>query len=155
MVMYTPEQEEDIVLEGDEEEEIELEQTLPELPPDLRHIMLTDFPPNNPKSSGFASTLVDLMTKADNFNLVRLFEAFPVYGVAYMLWDEGLVEYTADRRNINFRAEHADKASILDIQDWHEKCRTLMSVLNYSRVTHNGHVINDRKLAEANEFGSY
>jgi len=128
---------------------------LPELPPDIRTVLLTDFPPRNPRSSGFASTLVDLMTKADKYNLARLFEAFPVYGVAFMMWDAGLIDYAPDRSTVNFKEEHADKASILDIPDWLEKCHILQSMINYSRTLHNGHTIDERDLTRVSHFGSY
>jgi hypothetical protein len=143
---------EEIELEGDPELE---SPDLPELPPDLRAVLLRDFPPGNKSSSGFASGLINLMTAADPYNLARLFEVFPVYGVAFMLWDEGLIEYSPDRRNVTFKADQADKASILDMPDWHDKCATFQSVLNYSRTTDNGRVLTDRDLGKATHFGSY
>lgn len=144
------------VEEHELEDDPELETPdLPELPADLRVVLLTDFPPGNKKSSGFASTLVDLMTKADNFNLARLFETFPVYGVAFMMWDAGLIDYAPDRSTVNFKEEHADKFSILDMPSWKDKCSTMQSVINYSRTLHNKTTITERDLARITHFGSY
>lgn len=150
--MMSTEQVEEHELEDDPELETS---DLPELPPDLRAILLTDFPPGNKRSSGFASALVDLMTKADKYNLARLFAAFPVYGVAYMMWDEGLIEYTPTRDNVNFKEEHADKFSILDMPSWTDKCSTMQSVINYSRTLHNNTTLTERDLARITQFGAY
>lgn len=138
------------------ESDPELEQpSVPELPPDLRNILLNNFPPTPKTASSFAGSLVDLMTKADNFNLGRLFEAFPVFGVAFMMWDMSLVEFSGDRRTVAWKEEHADKASILEIPRWIERCRTLQSVINYQRTMQNGQVLNSLDLAKAVSFGSY
>ena len=138
------------------ENEPELEQpSVPELPRDLKSCLLNNFPPGNKLASGFSDSLVNLMIQADNFNLARLFEAFPVFGVAFMMWDEGLLEFSGDRRTVNWREEHADKASIMDIPLWLERCRTLQSVINYPRTMHNGQTLNSMDLAKAVPFGSY
>lgn len=150
--MDIDEQVEEHELEGDPE----LEQSiLPELPPDIASIMLLNFPPGNNKASGFAASLVDLMTKADNYNLARLFEAFPVFGVAFMLWDGGLIEYSPDRSTVTWKEEHADKASIMSIPSWRERCRILQSTINYSRTLNNGQTITLQDLSRAVEFGAY
>lgn len=138
------------------ENDPELEQpNVPELPPDIRNVLLNNFPPTPKTASGFAGGLVDLMTKADNFNLARLFEAFPVFGVAFMMWDTGLVEFSGDRRTVNWKEEHADKASIMDMPRWLDRCRTLQSVLDYPRTMQNDQTINSMDLAKAVPFGSY
>lgn len=153
--MMTTDQPE-VEMDGDPE----LEQPdVPQLPPDLRHFLLNNFPPGNKHASGFSGGLVDLMVKADSYNLARLFDAFPVIGVAFMMWDEGLIEYAADRTTVNWREQHVDKASILDIQRWSERCRTLQNVLNYSR-TINPHTQQqltqgDISHGTATEFGAY
>jgi hypothetical protein len=138
------------------EEAPELEDTgLPELPPELSHIMLTAFPPGNQLASGFTATLVDLMTKADNYNLARLFEAFPVFGVAFMCWDEKLVEVSPDRSRVTWTAQFANLASINEMPSWLERCRTLQNAINYSRTQHNGRVLDARDLAKATPYGAY
>jgi hypothetical protein len=63
------------------------------LPQALAHILTMAFPPGNTRAGGFQSKLVDLMTKADADNLVRLMAAFPGEGLAFLLWDAGLVEF--------------------------------------------------------------
>lgn len=141
-------------LEGDEQPELEMPD-LPELPPDLRRALLDSFPPGNNKSSGFASSLVDLMTKADKYNLARLFEMFPVYGVAFMLWEEGMIEYSPDRRTVTIKEQHADAMSVFGISDWGERCRVLQNVISYSGTTHNGQILTRYDLAHALDFGAY
>jgi hypothetical protein len=147
--------EEEIVLEGDEPEP-EMEETgLPELPPELSHIILTAFPPGNKLASGFTASLVDLMTKADNYNLARLFEVFPVFGVAYMCWDERLIEVSPNRDRVTWTEQFANLASIMDIPSWLERCRILQSTINYSRTQHMGETISARDLAKATPYGAY
>lgn len=146
----------DEVIELDGDEPIELEETgLPELPPELSHIMLTAFPPGNKLASGFTSGLVDLMTKADNYNLARLFEAFPVFGVAFMLWDEKLVDVGPNRDRVTWTEQYANLSSIMDIPNWAERCRTLQSVINYSRTQHMGETITSRDLSKSTPYGAY
>lgn len=109
---------------------------VPQLPPDLIINLTTLFPPSDKQSqrSSFAGDLVNLMARADEFNLARLFEAFPVFGVAYMLWDQGLIEYAPDLSTVFWKEEHVDKASIMEIQSWSDRCRTLQNVLSYPRT---------------------
>jgi hypothetical protein len=52
------------------------------LPQALAHVLTMAFPPGNARAGGFQSKLVDLMTKADPDNLVRLMAAFPGDGLA-------------------------------------------------------------------------
>ena len=138
------------------EEAPELEDTgLPELPPELSHIMLTAFPPGNKLASGFTYTLIELMVKADNYNLARLFEAFPVFGVAFMCWDNKLVEVSPDRSRVTWTEQFANLASIMDIPSWLDRVRTMQNAVNYSRTQHRGQQITDRELAKATPYGAY
>lgn len=147
-------------MSADEEIELEevpeLEETgLPELTPELSHIMLTAFPPGNKLASGFTYGLVDLFTKADNYNLARLFEAFPVFGVAFMLWDNKLVEVSPNRDQVTWTEPYANLASILEMPNWLDKVRTLQQAINYSRTQDKGRHITDRELAKATPYGAY
>jgi hypothetical protein len=63
------------------------------LPQALAHALTMAFPPGNTRAGGFQFRLVDLMTKADSTNLVRLMSAFPTEGLAFLLWDAGLIEF--------------------------------------------------------------
>jgi hypothetical protein len=144
-----------IELEGDEENPELEDMGLPELPPELSHIMLTAFPPGNPLASGFTSNLVNLMTKADNYNLARLFEAFPVFGVAFMLWDEKLVDVSPNHDRVTWTEQSANLASIMDMPNWIERRSTLQNAINYSRTQHNGRAITDRDLATVTPYGAY
>ena len=127
---------------------------MPELPPELTHIMLSAFPPGN-SSIGLTFTLVELMVKADNYNLARLFEAFPVFGVAFMLWDNKLVEISPNRDRVTWTEQFANLSSIMDIPSWLERCRVLQSTINYSRTQHNGQTLSDRDLTKATPYGAY
>ena len=138
------------------EDEPELEESgLPELPPELSHIMLTALPPGNPLASGFTSGLVDLMTKADNYNLARLFEAFPVFGCAFMIWDNKLADISPNRDRVSWTAQYANLASIMEMPSWLDRVRTLQNAINYSRTQHRGQTITDRDLAKATPYGAY
>jgi hypothetical protein len=146
--------EEEIVLEGDEEPEME-DSGLPELPPELSHIMLTAFPPGNKLASGFTASLVDLMTKADNYNLARLFEAFPVFGVAFMCWDNKLIEVSPNHDRVTWNEQFANLSSIMDIPSWLDRCRILQNTINYSRTQHAGQTLSERDLSKATPYGAY
>jgi hypothetical protein len=146
---------EEIELEGDEENPELEDMGLPELPPELSHIMLTAFPPGNPLAGGFTSGLVDLMTKADKYNLARLFEAFPVFGVAFMLWDNKLADVSPNRDHVTWSEQNANLTSVMDMPSWIDRCRTLQNVINYSRTQHNGQAITDRDLAKVTPYGAY
>jgi len=151
----TPEPEEEIVLEGDEPEP-EMEDTgLPELPPELSHMMLSSFPPGNKLASGFTYTLIELMTKADNYNLARLFEAFPVVGCAFMCWDHKLIEVSPNRDRVTWTEQFANLASIMDVPSWLERCQILQSTINYSRTQNAGQTISSRDLANVTPYGAY
>jgi len=117
--------------------------------------MLTAFPPGNLIASGFTTGLVDLMTRADSYNLARLFEAFPVFGVAFMLWDEKLVDVSPNHDRVTWTEQSANLASVMEMPNWLDRVRTLQNAINYSRTQHNGQTITYRDLAKVTPYGAY
>ena len=128
------------------------------LPRGLERVLLTDFPPGNPRAGGFSHSLVEAMRRADPYNLLRLLRAFPVYGIAFVLWDTGLVVYErgAEGHTTAVRLVADPRlaaARALRLPTSREQLDAVRAVGDPARTRVDGRQLTDRDLARRLEFG--
>ena len=130
------------------------------LPQALERALLDDFPPGNPRAGGLSHHLVEALVRADPHNLLRLLRAFPVYGLAFVLWDTGLVEWEraegghATAARLRAGPHLAGAARALRLPTYPGRLDALRALSDPARTRVDGRQLTDRDLARRAQFGA-